>query len=315
MDKKLKKEIKFDYFQIFIKMLEGNEFKHVLFNLEPLFEYIKDKAVAERIKFINGSDEVRLQSIENTIINENQIVWELQMVRLRKGLLAGIAKDNGEFDDLHLNDDEGLGEDIAIIYDSKLCLFCIQRNRNSVSPTGFAEYLQLLFAEHLPDESKIVLKPIPSQSILDNNADRIYRKITFDFADINFENIDEARRSEALIELANVRRHFPDIHFKIEMSVGRNAKRDKGINTVETERLLDNLMKQENPNLVRVAYKENSECKVEYYDLVEEREYDIREFSYTRKVPISHDEIKDALKKLYSSRQRYFHNFLRDNIE
>lgn len=314
--KKMIKAVRFDYYQIYLKVLDGDHFVEHLLDINSLLEFAQGISPANRMCFINGSDEVRLQDLNLTCLSGDQInIWELQVIRLRAGILSGIAKDTGEFGDIELEEDEGLGEDIAIIFDPCLYLLAVQRNRNSITPTGFAEYIQTFFEEYLPDKSKVFLKPIPNKRLFHKyNSDRLYRKLTFDFTKINLNQIDEQQRSSALIELSKVQRQFPGIHFKIEMSVGRSAKKTDSMNREEIEKMIDNLRTQDSNNTLRVAYKEDEDCKVEYFDLIEEREYDVETFEYTRKEPIRHNEIKSALKNIYLRRRSHFYNLLRDQI-
>lgn len=314
--KKLIKAVRFDYYQIYLKTLEGDHFVEQLLDINNLLELAQGISPANRMCFINGSDEVRLQDLNLTCLSGDQInIWELQFIRLRAGILSGIAKDTGEFGDIELKEDEGLGEDIAIIFDPSLYLLVVQRNRNSITPTGFAEYIQTFFKDYLPDKSKVFLKPIPNKRLFNKyNSDRLYRKLTFDFTKINLEQIDEQQKSAALIELSKVQRQFPGIHFKIEMSVGRSAKKADSMNREEIEKMIDNLRTQDSNNTLRVAYKEDEECKVEYFDLIEEREYDIEAFEYTRKEPIRHNEIKSALKNIYTRRRSHFDSLFRNQI-
>lgn len=314
--KKMNKAVRFDYYQIYLKVLDGDHFVEHLLDINNLLEFAQGISPANRMCFINGSDEVRLQDLNLTCLSGGQInIWELQVIRLRAGILSGIAKDTGEFGDIELEEDEGLGEDIAIIFDPCLYLLAVQRNRNSITPTGFAEYIQTFFEEYLPDKSKVFLKPIPNKRLFNKyNSDRLYRKLTFDFTKINLNQIDEQQRSSALIELSKVQRQFPGIHFKIEMSVGRSAKKTDSMSREEIEKMIDNLRTQDSNNTLRVAYKEDEDCKVEYFDLIEEREYDVETFEYTRKEPIRHNEIKSALKNIYSRRRSHFYNLLRDQI-
>lgn len=314
--KKMIKAVRFDYYQIYLKMLDGDHFVEQLLDIDNLLVCAQGISPANRMCFINGSDEVRLQALNLSCISGFPMnIWELQVIRLRAGILSGIAKDTGEFGEIELEEDEGLGEDIAIIFDPSLCLLAIQRNRNSITPTGFAEYIQTFFAEYLPDKSKVFLKPIPNKRLFTTyNSERLYRKLTFDFTKINLDQIDDQQKSAALIELSKVQRQFPDIHFKIEMSVGRSAKKTDSMNREEVEKMIDNLRIQDSNNTLRVAYKEDEECKVEYFDLIEEREYDVATFEYTRKEPIRHIEIKTALKNIYTMRRSHFDNLLRDQI-
>ena len=61
--KKMIKAVRFDYYQIYLKVLDGDHFVEQLLDINNLLVYAQEISPANRMCFINGSDEVRLQAL------------------------------------------------------------------------------------------------------------------------------------------------------------------------------------------------------------------------------------------------------------
>jgi hypothetical protein len=67
---------------------------------------------------------------------------EGEMVRIRMDMLPRKASLAGDLDDLDLDADEGLGEESAFLYDPRMRVLLIQRNRTGVSASSLAWYFK-----------------------------------------------------------------------------------------------------------------------------------------------------------------------------
>lgn len=314
MEKVFSKKVRFDYFQICLKEFNGKDIEYRLFDLSSILEIISDFKPQETNFILSNGDEVRIQYTKLKKINGIDVdVWQQQFIRMRSGIVAGIATENGDFKAIELEEDEGLGEDIAVLYDKALSVIAIQRNRNSISPSGICEYLNKLHKDHIPEKSEIVFMPILTVDELpDYSGETIYRKIKFNFAALNTDVL-EANKSQALAEIAKVKDRFPDIIFKIELSVGR-ADKTKGLPNDESNRIIRTLMDESNSANVKglqVALKRDAECKVEHFDLIETKVYDHDSFSYTKLTPIKHEDIMEAMERKYKNRRQYLNSVLK----
>ena len=81
--------------------------------------------------------------------------WVGDMVKIRMDGIPPKTRLNGEQADIDLDEDEGLGEETAFVYDPATKILCIQRNRYAVSAQGLARY----FSKHYHPEY-IELKPV-----------------------------------------------------------------------------------------------------------------------------------------------------------
>jgi hypothetical protein len=81
------------------------------------------------------------------------------MLRIRMDNLPIKAGLDGSLDELDLEDDEGIGEESAFLYDSQLAVIAYQRNRIGVPLGRFAEYVQRMSGAGRPIDFEPVLEP------------------------------------------------------------------------------------------------------------------------------------------------------------
>ena len=120
-------EVKFDFYQI-----KGDLDKPLLFT----FDNMSKKSPAECFYPI-GKDKCILSRHQKY----NDINCFL-FTRIRMDQLPVKTKLSGERENLDLADDEGLGEDVALSYDSKLRIVAIQRNIHSISVSYLLDWLK-----------------------------------------------------------------------------------------------------------------------------------------------------------------------------
>lgn len=120
-------EVKFDFYQI-----KGDLDKPLLFT----FDNMSKKSPAECFYPI-GKDKCILSRYQKY----NDIHCFL-FTRIRMDQLPVKTKLSGERENLDLADDEGLGEDVALSYDSKLRIVAIQRNIHSISVSYLLDWLK-----------------------------------------------------------------------------------------------------------------------------------------------------------------------------
>ncbi len=92
-------------------------------------------------------DEARNYLVENNPVRFTNLscskagIWEGDFVKIRMDVLPPVAKTSGGVEPLVLEDDEGIGEEAAFMYDPQFNVLAKQRNRYAVSPTVLCEYI------------------------------------------------------------------------------------------------------------------------------------------------------------------------------
>lgn len=69
-------------------------------------------------------------------------IWTGEMIRIRLNEEIKKAKVSGGVEPIHFEEDEGLGEATAFLYDPEYSLLVMHDHGSGVSPTGFARYLK-----------------------------------------------------------------------------------------------------------------------------------------------------------------------------
>lgn len=106
-----------------------------LFRLGDILGAIAGQPLPNRNHEIGG-DTFRLQSL-----NRNGPLVDGDMVRIRMDNIPVKASLDGSIEDLALDDDEGIGEESAFVFDTELAVLVYQRNRTGVSSWRFGSYI------------------------------------------------------------------------------------------------------------------------------------------------------------------------------
>lgn len=88
--------------------------------------------------------------------------WRGDMIRIRMNDIPRIIALDGEEDEVLLDDDEGIGEDTAFLYDTRTQVLAIQRNSRGVSAAKWAQYFEHFSA----DDIAIVPEVVPSSETI-----------------------------------------------------------------------------------------------------------------------------------------------------
>lgn len=302
------KNIRFDYYQVCCKQLnEREELVFPLYDLTPILEEAQQIDVSDRMYQYRG-EEARLQKVDKLRIQvgrRQKDIWELQFLRIRKNVLPGIASDDGSFDPLDLDDDEGIGEEVSVLYDRQHSIIFIQRNRNSLSPTGIEEY----FNEVMEGQG-IIFKPIilPDDYLRLTDSD-YFRTITISFADIR---MTEENENSSMSQIVQAVEQFQGVNAEIKITLGPKGKKGQSLSREEILKSISQFRDRSDVTKFKVSRKEHEDARVEVCDLIEQRLIDFSAFTYSREEPIVHDRVFEKMLELYLGRLRELDRFLRE---
>ncbi|NLO89928.1 MAG: hypothetical protein GX088_06360 [Clostridia bacterium] len=180
------KDIRFDYFQVYCKHYdkEKDEVSFLIFDLEPILEQAARLDAVQRT-YQYYDEESRLQKVFPDNLNGTRI-WGMQFLRIRKNLIPGIATDDGAYEPLELREGEYIGEEASALYDPQYSVLMLQRNRNSLSPTGIEAFFNKAWEEHTIQLRPIILP----EDYIQFTEDDFYRCITVSFADVKTSQIN-----------------------------------------------------------------------------------------------------------------------------
>ena len=132
--------IKFGYYTVCVVNEEqGND--PIRFDFESWISKAVNKGIEKKeIEFDNVI--ARLEELEGD--NENKI-WKLRFMKLRDTNIPSIVKKEEEAKPIALDDDEYIGEDMLMIYDSENQVAMIQSNRFAMSKGKLEKYITVSY--------------------------------------------------------------------------------------------------------------------------------------------------------------------------
>ncbi len=135
----------------FYRVMNGSEPLHDL-HLHLDRVYRRRSGLARNCEM--GGDAFRLQEYSSS---GNRATGDMLRIRMENlPIKAGL---DGTLDEFDLEDDEGIGEESAFLYDSSLAVLAYQRNRTGVPVGRFAEYIERMAAIEGPITFEPVLEP------------------------------------------------------------------------------------------------------------------------------------------------------------
>lgn len=303
------KNIRFDYFRIdkIDYDNDDNTATEKPFDLSTILIEASKHDVPDRT-YTNKYDEpVKLQIVGKENIDGLYDIWKMQFVRVREAVVPGIATTSGKYHPMHLGDDEGIGEDITVIYDPEICVIAVQRNRNSIQPVGIADFFNHFIAKGY---DSVAIRPIIyPEDYLKYTPQSVFKKLTVKLSDINGFSSD----SRALFEIINSVKEMQALNVEITFSFGRHGKKNSTLNRDETNSIIKQLQHDPRTSKLLLSSKENQDTKVELHDLIEDRVHDNAVFAYSRKMLIMHETIYPKLKELFVKRRPKLRKLLLKN--
>lgn len=302
------RNIRFEYYRVYAKIFDVDKQilskEDVLYNITPLLEKAYKTDVVDRVYQVSG-EESRLQEIEKDDVNPN--IWKMNFIRMRD-IAPGIAKKAGDYNLMVLEEDEYIGEEITAIYDQKYNVIMVQRNRNSLSPTGLAKF----FTGILNNGTIIELMPIIMPEELENiENSKIYKKATVSFCPTKIDDEVFNKLSTGWKEIFSGAKELGAINAVIMLSTGNSKKQEKTLNKLEVIKL-KNLKNKEAFNKIEIKKKEEIDTEIETIDLIDGKLYDIFNFEYSRINPIEYKRIHPVMKSIYLKRENFLKNIINE---
>jgi len=161
-------QVKFDFFRVMMPSDTSVTFAEII-------EKVSDSKNDESRNVDVRGFPIRLQESSSS-----KNVHEGDLLRIQMSSLPSKAKLSGKINDLELDNDEGLGNESAFLYDSRTQVVVLQRNRMGPSASALALYFQ--------DKSGV--QPIILQPVLQRNAmSRLAKLKEVQKIEINFAGI------------------------------------------------------------------------------------------------------------------------------
>ena len=200
---------------------------------------------------------------------------------------------------MELDDDEYVGEEVSALYDQEYDIIMLQRNRNSLSPSGIEKY----FTGVLRNGDLIELVPIPAPNELRSvKQDQIFRKLSIGFTPTNIDDELLNNTNKSIIQIIKGSRDLGALRVSVTLSLG-NSKREK---TLKQDEIIE-LGKLENYdgfNKIQVNRRENEDTEIETVDLISGKLNDVITLDVSRSNPIKYERLIVEMNNLYMKKSK-----------
>ncbi len=218
-------------------------------------------------------------------------------------LFHGIAKNTGEFEFMELDEDEFIGEEISVLYDQEYSIIMVQRNKNSLTPSGIEKY----FSGVLGEGNIVELKAIPAPDELKTiKQNQIFRKINIGFSPTNIDDAILNNVDGSIMEIIRGSKKLGALRASITLSLG-NSRKNRTLKQEEITEL-GNLQNYNGFNKIQVSRREDEDTEAEIVDLLEGKLSDVITVDVSRSNPIKYESLITQMQNLYNDRNELIRN-------
>ncbi|PFC01839.1 DUF6731 family protein [Bacillus thuringiensis] len=286
------KKIKFDYFKVYARKF--NEKKNVMeelpCDLSNLLVSLQKISAKKRVYKVSG-DVARIQDVSLNTDGK----WEMHLLRIRKSNFPVKTHDDGTYTLIDLSDQEGLGEEVSVLYDPITKVIMMRRNIFSLSPSSLANYLDGIC--NSPGMT-IFFKPLVYPNVLDKiKEDDLIRGLEISIADI--KKASKATKQSLGFITNDVSEIKESVNINLNISL--NQKGSSKSSRLPIYKRLVNLIKDPTVTKAEVRKKPDEDSPVEKYDLISNKMSDF--ITFTEKEVekelkyILKQELKESLEK------------------
>lgn len=200
---------------------------------------------------------------------------------------------------MELDEDEYIGEEVSALYDQEYSIIMLQRNRNSLSPSGIEKY----FSGVLGNGDLIELAPIPVPDELRTvKQDQIFRKLSIGFSPTNIDDEILNNTNKSIIQIIRGSRDLGALRVLVTLSLG-NSKKEK---TLKQEEIIElgNLENYNGFNKIQVNRREDENTEIETVDLISGKLNDVITMEVSRINPIKYERLIIEMQNLYNAKNK-----------
>ncbi|WP_269318482.1 DUF6731 family protein [Exiguobacterium sp. KJ 601] len=270
-----KKYVRYEYYRVVYTDIDKTDHKRGLFKLDKLISKVKELPLGERAK------KVRLESSRLDEHDEANNYHLLLFSRLKKSHFTKKGKLDSPLEDFDLEDDDYIGEEVCALYDPDMHVLMLQRNRDSLSPTGIQEYLNIMYQEVTGKTNyEIFLEPICTDDAKSRvKKSGIIKKIHVRIADKDIKKIVE--KDKGLKGLVSGWSVYEAPYVDIILVNGRF--KNQKIKREPVQELMDEIL--ENPELIQKARLTIGDTsKPEVIDLLTDKATDFSQVHISEKI-------------------------------
>lgn len=284
------KYIRFEYYRIvYRKISDADSTPDRLFDILPWVEKIKGMELKDRALEVQGEK----SRMDNSKVDLESSYHFLHFLRLREASNIQKAKLDGVLKPVDIDDDEYLGEEIAVLIDAPNSIFMTQRNKYSLGPAGLEKYLNQIWGS---EDETIYLRPILVRDpIKVAKKSGVYKKFDVKIAEANADKL--LAKDTKLAGFIRAFKEYEAPYIRISMSTGHFRSEELGTETVN--QVIDEV--QSFPELfsdVKVGII-NDTSKVEILDLLNNKMTNFYRVRSEKGLTLNHEKLWDVMFSIY----------------
>ncbi|EEO7552404.1 hypothetical protein G6H54_000773 [Listeria monocytogenes] len=297
----VKKKVRFNYFEICllsapqvagIELDKGEE--HISYNMKPFLDYILTNDHNNAVELGLDFSELEKDSLS---YDEKRDLYHFELSKCRSINVPTRKKLGAIKEEIHLQDDEYIGEFNSIIFDPKYNLLITQSNFHGLTTKQIEEVLtDLRFAwKDIIDDNdteplQVILKPIFDKNKINSvkNAD-YYKKIRVKGSDYRKDAHLYQNEKSPLSEIIDLTNEFEGVNFDITISLGRSSKLDS-LSNDSVKKTIDSVLDAKSDRLgIEVTSKFDEDSDTELINLIEPRQTDLITMEIVPRQSIAHE--------------------------
>lgn len=196
-----------------------------------------------------------------------------------------------------MNDDEYIGEEVSALYDQRFKVIMLQRNRNSLSPSGIEKY----FSGVLGTGDQIELKPIPVPDELKTvRPEQIFRKLSISFSPTNIDDEILNNTNNSIMRIIRGSKEMGAVRATLTLSLGNSAKN----RSLDQDEILElrSFADVKWFKRIQINRRESEDTEIEMVDLISSKLNDVITMTVSKTEPIKYDRLKLEMQALYNQR-------------
>lgn len=294
------KKVGFNFFRPIIEFPNGNtkifDFAYIFENIREEYSKARERTCEEneqekyKLVYRYNNEPARLADIK---IDYESQYFHLIFERLEYQVPFRTTL-HGESEIIELEDDEYIGLDVNVLYDPVHHIFMIQRNRDSLGPSGIELFLKTLIDKYVEEVEGVFNLAIVNDNTARKRAFRLsaYRKIHLKVYGL---------KAKGIIEKLTGSKNNVSVD-SIEISFNSSSTKDGKMDETFAKQILEEYIDDEEVHILKVRGREDEDGKVEPIDLIDHKlqAFHVFEFKEDRKLhPIS---VFDVMRDIYDNK-------------
>lgn len=284
----MRKTVKLEYYR---SNVINNGVMEVI-NLNSMFEdlYFRIQG-GEVIRYEFNNEIAKVAMLD---YHEDIQCYHMSFERLRDFNLPVKSSFERESEIIDLEEDEFIGEEVSLLYDTTNSIVIIQRNRDSLSPTALEMFIRDIHRTFTSAHSTLELNPLLEENTLDRvlESDQVRRLI------VRVEDLgQETEYEDDLSNITNEVNRYDANSLELILSVGR--ERDSEMDADRAKGFIRTVMRRRNVSKAQAYVRLDEDSNVEKYDLIEHKIHSLVTFDFREDRTIRPDAVFDQMRDVY----------------